>query len=284
MPARAGLVHLGPLGQKGAVVEPSKSSGRRAQSGRSRHALVGGLEAERLAGVARCLSWRARGGGPPRHRPQQRRGTPTPRERPGRRPVARKRRNASEQCTLSEALSKATAGSSIDLASSGQGGVYVGNWTVSTPGTTSSAPLADPSGRGRQSAHTGRQPWLKPPAVGPRRATGQCSRSVQKYTSTSRASLSDMPTTPPPPGSAARSRTFMGATVTVSRSTFLDNYADANGGAIDNADITGTGTLIVSGSTFLGQLCRERRWRRYRQRRCGRPRERDRLGLYVFWQ
>src|SRR5579863_7203365 len=49
--------------------------------------------------------------------------------------------NATEECTLGEALSKATAGSSVDLASSAQGGVYVGNWTVSTPGTTSSAPL-----------------------------------------------------------------------------------------------------------------------------------------------
>jgi hypothetical protein len=43
-----------------------------------------------------------------------------------------------------------------------------------------------------------------------------------------------------------------GGFVSVSRCTFLDDYADANGGAIDNADITGTGTLIVSGSTFLG--------------------------------
>jgi hypothetical protein len=43
-----------------------------------------------------------------------------------------------------------------------------------------------------------------------------------------------------------------GGTVTVSRCTFLDDYAYASGGAIDNADITGTGTLIVSGSTFLG--------------------------------
>jgi len=45
-----------------------------------------------------------------------------------------------------------------------------------------------------------------------------------------------------------------GGFVSVSRSTFLDDYADANGGAIDNADITGTGTLIVSGSSFLGNL------------------------------
>ncbi len=41
-----------------------------------------------------------------------------------------------------------------------------------------------------------------------------------------------------------------GGTVSVSHSRFFHNYANANGGAIDNADTSGTGTLVVTGSSF----------------------------------
>jgi hypothetical protein len=159
--------------------------------------------------------------------------------------------NASEQCTLSEALSKASAGSSIDLASSGRAGVYVGNWTVSTPGTTSSAPLlirpaagvsqptlggnrGEPAGCGTATCDG---PVL---TIGPKvhvDIEGVTIRHADNTTAT---------------GLGGGIENIHGGFVRVSRSTFLDDYADANGGAIDNADITGTGTLIVSGSTFLG--------------------------------
>ena len=47
----------------------------------------------------------------------------------------------SRQCTLGEALSMSVAGSTLELATPSRAGDYVGNWVVSTPGTTSSAPL-----------------------------------------------------------------------------------------------------------------------------------------------
>jgi hypothetical protein len=159
--------------------------------------------------------------------------------------------NASEQCTLSEALSKATAGSSVDLASSGQAGVYVGNWTVSTPGTTSSAPLvvrpaagvSQPTlgGNRGQPAGCGTETCDGPVlTIGPKVHVDIEGVTIRHADNTTAIGL----------GGAIEN--IHGGTVMVSRSTFLDNYASANGGAIDNADITGTGTLIVSGSTFLG--------------------------------
>jgi hypothetical protein len=158
---------------------------------------------------------------------------------------------ASRQCTLNEALSKATAGSSVDLASSGQAGVYVGNWTVSTPGTTSSAPLTirpapgtsqtTLGGNGGQSAGCGTRTCDGPVlTIGPKVHVDIEGVTIRHADNTTGVGL----------GGAIEN--IHGGTVTVSRSTFLDNYASADGGAIDNADITGTGTLIVSGSTFLG--------------------------------
>jgi hypothetical protein len=159
--------------------------------------------------------------------------------------------NSSEQCTLSEVLSKATAGSSVDLASSVQGGVYVGNWAVSTPGTTSSAPLLIRPAAGVS------QPTLggnggRPAGCG----TGTCDGPVLTIGRDVHVDIegvtirhaNDTATV----GLGGAIENIHGGTVTVSRCTFLDDYAYASGGAIDNAGITGTGTLIVSGSTFLG--------------------------------
>jgi hypothetical protein len=43
---------------------------------------------------------------------------------------------------------------------------------------------------------------------------------------------------------------IQGGVVSISGSAFIDDEANANGGAIDNADLDGTGTLTVAGSTF----------------------------------
>ena len=159
--------------------------------------------------------------------------------------------NASEECTLGEALSKATAGSSVDLASSGQSGVYVGNWTVSTPGTTSSAPLFIRPAAG-----------VRRPTLGGNRGqpagcgTATCDGPVLTIGPKVHVDIEGVTirhadnTTATGLGGAIEN--IHGGYVSVSRSTFLDDYANADGGAIDNADITGTGTLIVSESTFLG--------------------------------
>ncbi len=159
--------------------------------------------------------------------------------------------NVTEQCALDEALSKATAGSRVDLASSGQGGVYVGNWTVSTPGTTSLAPLfIRPAAGVRQPVLGGNRG--QPAGCG----TATCDGPVLTIGPKVHVDIEGVTirhadnTTAPGLGGAIEN--IHGGFVSVSRSTFLDDYANADGGAIDNADITGTGTLVVSGSTFLG--------------------------------
>jgi autotransporter family porin len=43
---------------------------------------------------------------------------------------------------------------------------------------------------------------------------------------------------------------IQGGVVSISGSAFIDDEANADGGAIDNADLDGTGTLTVAGSTF----------------------------------
>ncbi len=58
-----------------------------------------------------------------------------------------------------------------------------------------------------------------------------------------------MPTTPPV-GSGGAIENIHGGVVMVSRSTFFHDYANANGGAIDNGDVSGTGTLVVKSSSF----------------------------------
>ena len=46
-----------------------------------------------------------------------------------------------DQCTLTEALAVATAGDIVALATPGAIAHYIGNWTIDTPGTSSSAPI-----------------------------------------------------------------------------------------------------------------------------------------------
>ena len=65
--------------------------------------------------------------------------------------------STNEQCTLGEAVSRAVPGTKVLLASPGRAGAYVGNWTVSAVGTTSSQPITIEPARGRRPAHPGRE-------------------------------------------------------------------------------------------------------------------------------
>jgi hypothetical protein len=56
-------------------------------------------------------------------------------------PVCPAERHPSQGCSLGQALSRARAGTTVALATPGSSGHYVGNWTVATRGTSSSAPL-----------------------------------------------------------------------------------------------------------------------------------------------
>ncbi len=158
---------------------------------------------------------------------------------------------ASKQCTLSEALSKVAAGGTVELATSARAGDYVGNWTVRTERTTASAPIKIEPARGVD------QPVLNGnKGQRPRCETAACNGPVLTigrglHVDIEGVTIEDADDTAGV-GLGGAIENIHGGTVTVSRSAFLYDYASASGGAIDNADITGSGTLIVSRSTFTG--------------------------------
>jgi predicted outer membrane repeat protein len=154
------------------------------------------------------------------------------------------------QCTLSEALSKAAFGSTVALATPGRSGHYVGNWAVNTTGTTSSAPLTikpapgvtKPTLDGNHGQPTGcRTKTCNGPVltIGSKVHFDLVGVTIQNANNLSS-------------GLGGAIENIRGGTLSVSHSTFLRNYASDDGGAIDNADIGGTGTLSVSHSTFSG--------------------------------
>ncbi len=156
----------------------------------------------------------------------------------------------SAQCTLTEALSRAVLGSTVALATPGRSRRYVGNWAVSTPGTTSSAPLTikpapgvtRPTLDGNQGRSTGcRTKTCDGPVlnIGSRGHLDLVGVTIQNANNLSS-------------GLGGAVENIRGGTLSVSHSTFLRNYASDDGGAIDNADTGGTGTLSVSHSTFSG--------------------------------
>ncbi len=160
----------------------------------------------------------------------------------------------SDQCTLMEALSDAAAGDIVFLATPGGSGTgeadYVGNWAVSTSGTSASAPLtiepasgvANPTldGNGGSSS----SPCSTSACNGPVLTIGSGAFvdidgvTFQNADNTSAASY----------GGAIQSDA--GGTLDVNNCTFTGNAA-ADGGAIANG-YSGTGTLNLSGSTFSG--------------------------------
>ncbi len=156
----------------------------------------------------------------------------------------------SAQCTLTEALSRAVFGSTVALATPGRSRRYVGNWAVSTQGTTSSAPLTiepaqgvtRPTLDGNQGQSTGcRTKTCDGPVLN---IGSKVHLDLVGVTIQSANNLSS--------GLGGAVENIRGGTLSVSHSTFLRNYASDDGGAIDNADIGGTGSLSVSHSTFSG--------------------------------
>ena len=156
----------------------------------------------------------------------------------------------SAQCTLTEALSRAVFGSTVALATPGRSRRYVGNWAVSTQGTTSSAPLTiepaqgvtRPTLDGNQGQSTGcRTKTCDGPVlnIGSKVHLDLVGVTIQNANNLSS-------------GLGGAVENIRGGTLSVSHSTFLRNYASDDGGAIDNADIGGTGSLSVSHSTFSG--------------------------------
>jgi Bacterial Ig domain len=190
--------------------------------------------------------------------------------------------SASQQCTLAEALTAAAAGDIIYLATPGGTGTgeadYVGNWTVSTSGTSASAPLtiepasgvANPTLDGNGGSNS--SPCSTAACDGPLLMVGTSAFvdiagvTFQNADNTSLggAIQNDLGGTLRVTGSSFNSNTaadggaiangYSGTgALSVSGSKFSGNTASADGGAIANGEQPGsTATLLVTGSTFSG--------------------------------
>ena len=158
----------------------------------------------------------------------------------------------SQQCTLAEALAAAAAGDTIYLATPGGSGTgeadYVGNWTVSTSGTSASAPLTiEPASGVANPTLDGNAGSSSSPC-----STSACDGPVLTVSSSAFVDVDGLTfqnadnTSAAPYGGAIQNDA--GGTLTITGSTFTGNTA-ADGGAIANG-YSGTGTLNLSGSTF----------------------------------
>lgn len=157
----------------------------------------------------------------------------------------------SDECTLAQALELAGPGDTVELAA---GGPHVGNFTLSTAGTSALARVTiepasgvtDPTLDGNSGAVAGC-------------STAACDGPVltigaNVYAALSGITIQNADNTATGLGGGV----FMddGADLTVAGSAFTGNSAQFYGGAIDNAD-AGTGTLTVSNSVFTGNTASE---------------------------
>jgi len=190
----------------------------------------------------------------------------------------------SDECTLAEALSGAAAGDIVYLATPGGTATgeadYIGNWTVSTSGTSASAPLtiepasgvANPTLDGNGGSNS--SPCSTSACDGP-----VLTISSPVFVDIDGVTFQNADGTSGAPGGAIQNdaggtltvtactfsnntATYGGAvangfsstgTLNVSSSTFSDNTASQDGGAIASGEQSGgTATLVVTNSTFSG--------------------------------
>jgi hypothetical protein len=160
-----------------------------------------------------------------------------------------------EECSLGLALSLAGPGDTVALATPGSVLPYVGNWDISTAGTTPAEPLtvepapgvSGPALDGNNGSATGCQTAA---CDGPVLAVLAAATLVLEGVTieNGRNDLTGL-------GGAIANND--GGTVEVASSTFLENTAPGgDGGAIDNGD-GGEGTLSVSASTFVGNSAKD---------------------------
>jgi hypothetical protein len=156
---------------------------------------------------------------------------------------------AADQCTLAQALSLTGAGDTVYLATPGTSGTYEGNWTITTTGTSASAPLTvEPASGVVNPALDGNGgndtdcPTASAGCSGPVLTIGDAYVDLIGITFQNADNTSS--------GFGGAIANNEGGTVTVSNSTFSANQAAFDGGAIDNGDNSGTGTFSVVNSTF----------------------------------
>jgi len=161
----------------------------------------------------------------------------------------------SNECSLSEALSLANPGDTIDLATPGGTAHYVGNWTVTTNFTSNTTPVTIQPAPGLAS----------PPVLDGNKGastgctTAACDGPVLTVPSGEYLALTGLTIAN---GNNTAGGFPMGGgldnagTVTITGSTFTGNSATWDGGAIDNADNQGDGSVTVTASTFTGNTAR----------------------------
>jgi hypothetical protein len=156
--------------------------------------------------------------------------------------------NIAGECTLGQALARASANDVVALATPGSKGRYIGNWVVRTSKTTAQASISVKPAPGVAS------PVLdgnngQAPGCGTESCDGPVlTISAPLHLDIEGVTIEDANNTSDGLGGAIQN--IHGGTVTVSHSIFFHNYANANGGAIDNAGTSGTGTLAVASSSF----------------------------------
>jgi uncharacterized repeat protein (TIGR01451 family) len=154
-----------------------------------------------------------------------------------------------DACTLSAALGQVAPGGVVQLVTPGSTGRYVGNWTVSTAGTSASAPVtieplpglaSQPVLDGNNGGSTGcSTSWCSGPVLTVRSG---------EYVAITGITIADGDNTGT--FSAGGGLSVYG-TVTVTGCVFTGNTA-YYGGAIDDGAYLGGGQVTVSASTFTG--------------------------------
>jgi hypothetical protein len=189
--------------------------------------------------------------------------------------------SAAKQCTLSEALSQASGGDVVELASGAGGGPYVGNWSVpatgnapllvrAAPGTRGAVLSGGGGASGSCSTATCDGPVITVPQGSDvalnsltiddadNTATGDgggvsvgagSSVSISQVTFAGDVAQDGGAIDSADGAAAAAGARVEATSVHVSASTFVGDLA-ADGGAIDNADHGGEGVLTVTGSSF----------------------------------
>ena len=142
-----------------------------------------------------------------------------------------------------------TAGGTVALATSSKGrDFYVGNWALTTSGTSTAAPVTIEPARGAVSPVLDGNGGATR-GCGTRACNGPVLRVGRRvYLDLDGVTIEDADNTTTETGGAIEN--IEGGTVVVSHSRFVDNYSYVDGGAIDNADKSGQGTVVVSMSTF----------------------------------
>jgi hypothetical protein len=163
--------------------------------------------------------------------------------------------NPAAECSLAEALTLASPGATIALATPGGTAHYVGNWTVTTNFAADTAPVTIQPAPG----------LARPPVLDGNKGastgctTAACDGPVLTVPAGEYLALSGL--TIANGNNTAGSFPMGGGldnagTVTITGSTFTGNSATWDGGAIDNADNAGNGSVTVTASTFSGNTAR----------------------------